>query len=95
MLALGVTTAVRDSGIAIGLVLGLLYLFPIVAVVVPSQNMSRHLQQIGPMTAGQYVEATTGLKSLPLTPWQGLGVLALWAVGALLLGAAVFRLRDA
>jgi ABC-2 type transport system permease protein len=95
LLALGVTTAVRDSGVAIGLVLGLLYLFPIVALVIPSQDMSRHLQQIGPMTAGQYIEATTGLKALPLTPWQGLGVLALWAAGALLLGAAVFRFRDA
>ena len=31
LLALGVTTAVRDSAVAIGLVLGLLYLFTIVA----------------------------------------------------------------
>ena len=33
--------------------------------------------------------------SLPLTPWQGIGVTAAWAAGALLLGAAVLRLRDA
>ena len=36
-----------------------------------------------------------GVAALPLTPWQGLGVLALWAAGALLLGATVLRLRDA
>jgi ABC-2 type transport system permease protein len=47
------------------------------------------------MTAGMYIESTAGLRSLPLTPWQGLGVLALWAVGALLLGGIVLRLRDA
>jgi ABC-2 type transport system permease protein len=95
LLALGVTTAVRDSAVAIGLVLGLLYLFPIVSAVIPSHTWSRHLEQIAPMTAGLYIEATAGLAALPLTPWQGLGVLALWAAGALLLGAAVLRFRDA
>jgi ABC-2 type transport system permease protein len=47
------------------------------------------------MNAGLYVQATVGLKVLPLTPWQGLAVLAAWALGALLLGAVVLRMRDA
>jgi ABC-2 type transport system permease protein len=47
------------------------------------------------MTAGLYIQVTVGVKTLPLTPWQGLGVLAAWAFGALLLGAVVLRLRDA
>jgi putative acetyltransferase len=34
------------------------------------------------MSAGPDVHATIGLDSLPLTPWQGLGVVALWTVGA-------------
>jgi ABC-2 type transport system permease protein len=95
LLALGIATAVRDSAVAIGLVLGLLYLFPIVTSVVGNQHWQRHLEQIGPMNAGLYVQATVGLKSLPLTPWQGLGVLAAWVFGALLLGGLVLRLRDA
>jgi ABC-2 type transport system permease protein len=95
LLALGVTTAVRDSAVAIGLVLGLLYLFTIIASVIPNRPLSRHLEQIAPMTTGMEIQATVGVSSLPLTPWQGLGVLALWAVGALLVGAAVLRLRDA
>jgi len=95
LLALGVTTAVRDSAVAIGLVLGLLYLFTIVGSVIPNRDLSRHLEQIAPMTTGMEIQATVGVSSLPLTPWQGLGVLALWAAGALLLGAAVLRLRDA
>jgi ABC-2 type transport system permease protein len=95
LLALGVTTAVRDSAVSIGLVLGLLYVFPIVASVIPDHVLARHLEQIAPMTAGLYIQATTGLQSLPLTPWQGLGVLAIWALGALILGAVVLRLRDA
>ena len=95
LLALGVTTAVRDSATGIGLVLGLLYLFPIVSAVIPDQVLSRHLEQISPMTAGLYIQATTNLRSLPLTPWQGLGVLAAWAAGAMLAGALLLRFRDA
>ena len=95
LLALGVTTAVRDSALAAGLVLGLLYLFPIAGAVVPDHTVARHLEQAAPMTAGLWIQATAGLRSLPLTPWQGLGVLALWTLGALILGAAVLRLRDA
>ncbi len=35
-----------------------------------------------------------GLRSPPLTPWQGLGVLAAWAAGALLAGGLLLRSRD-
>jgi ABC-2 type transport system permease protein len=95
LLSLGAATAVRDSAVAIGLVLGLLYLFPIVAAVVSNSYVQRHLQQIAPMTAGLDIQATTGLRSLPLSPWAGLGVLAAWAAAALLAGGLVLRLRDA
>ena len=95
LLALGIATAVRDSAVAIGTVLALLYLFPIVAAVVSNQHWQRHLEQTGPMTAGLYIQATVGVHALPLTPWQGLGVLALWAAGALILGGLVLRFRDA
>jgi ABC-2 type transport system permease protein len=95
LLSLGAATAVRDSAVAIGIVLGLLYLFPIVAAVVSDQHVQRHLQQIAPMTAGLDIQATIGLRNLPLSPWTGLGVLAAWAAGALLIGGLLLRLRDA
>ncbi len=95
LLSLGVATAVRESAVAIGLVLGLLYLFPVVTSVISNQHWQRHLEQIGPMTAGLDIQATAKLSGLPLTPWQGLGVLALWAAGALVLGALILRFRDA
>jgi ABC-2 type transport system permease protein len=94
LLSLGIATLVRDSAAAIGVILGLLYLFPIVAHVV-NPHWYRHLEQIGPMSAGLDIQATTGLRSLPLSPWAGLGVLAAWAAGALLAGAVALRLRDA
>jgi ABC-2 type transport system permease protein len=95
LLSLGVATAVRESSVAIGLVLGVLYVFPVVTSVISNQHWQRHLEQTGPMTAGLYIQATVNLRSLPLTPWQGLGVLALWAAGALTIGALIFRFRDA
>lgn len=93
-LGLGVATVVRESTAATGIALGLLYLFPVVGMVV-GRAAQRHLQQIGPMSAGLDSQATAGLHDLPLTPWQGLGVVALWAAGTLLLGGVVLRLRDA
>jgi ABC-2 type transport system permease protein len=95
LLGLGAATVVRDSAAAVGAVLGLLYLFPIIAAVVTDSHWRRHLEQIGPMTAGLAIQATTGLRSLPLSPWAGLGVLAAWATAALLAGGLLLRLRDA
>jgi len=95
LLAFGVTAAVRDSAAGIGVVLGLLLLFPIVSAVIPDRPLARHLEQVAPMTAGLYIQVTSGVQALPLTPWQGLGVTAAWAAGALVLGGAVLRLRDA
>jgi ABC-2 type transport system permease protein len=95
LLALGVATAVRDSAVGAGLVLGLLFLFPLVTAVIPDPVLARHLEQIAPMTAGLFIQVTVGTGTLPLTPWQGLGVTALWAAGALVVGGAVLRLRDA
>ena len=95
LLGLGVAAAVRDSAVAIGLVLALLYLFPIIVGAVGSPTWQRHLDQVSPMTAGLYIQATTNLRSLPLAPWQGLGVLAAWAASAMLAGGALLRYRDA
>ncbi|HEY6785884.1 MAG TPA: ABC transporter permease [Trebonia sp.] len=93
LLAIGTATAVRDSAASIGVVLGLLYLFPVIAGAL-GPHWSRHLQQIGPMSAGLDIQSTAGLGGLPLSPWQGLGVLALWAAVALLIGGLVLWLRD-
>jgi ABC-2 type transport system permease protein len=47
------------------------------------------------MSAGLLIQATGGLRDLPLAPGQGLGVLALWAAGALIVGGLVLQVRDA
>jgi ABC-2 type transport system permease protein len=96
LLSVGVAAMVRDAAAAIGVVLGLLYLFPVVAAALARDpGWYRHVQQIGPMSAGLAIQATTGLRSLPISPWAGLGVLAAWAAGALLAGGLLMRMRDA
>ena len=95
LLSLGIATAIRDSAVTIGVVLGLLYLSPLIAQAVSNPQWHRHLEQAGPMTAGLAIQATTGLRGLPIQPWAGLGVLAAWSAAALIIGGLLLRLRDA
>lgn len=95
LFSLGLATAVRDSGASIALLLGLIYIVPlIVQFGILDPRWERRLEQWSPMNAGLAIQATRDLKSLPIGPWPGLGVLALWAAGALLLGGLLLRLRD-
>jgi ABC-2 type transport system permease protein len=95
LLSLGIATIVRESAVAIGLVLGLLYVFPILAALIGDPTLKRHLQQIAPMTAGLAIQATTNLHHLPIAPWAGLGVLAGWAAVAMVIGVLRLTRRDA
>jgi ABC-2 type transport system permease protein len=94
LLSLGIGTIFRDTAVSTGIVLGLLYLPPLLAQLV-SGPWRRHIQQLAPMTAGLAVQATLNLRTLPISPWAGLGVLAAWAAGLLLVALAVLKARDA
>jgi ABC-2 type transport system permease protein len=94
LLSLGIATAVRDSAVAIGVVVGLLYLFPLILHMITDPDWQQRLWRISPMDAGLTIQATTKLPSLPISPWAGLGVLAAWAAAALLGGGLLLRLRD-
>ena len=94
VLSMGVAVLVRDSAVSIGLVLSLLYLFPVLSAFIGNQTWHSRIERYTPM-AGLNIQATTGLKALAIGPWSGLGVLALWATAALLAGGLVLRSRDA
>ena len=96
LLSVGIATLVRDSAVAIGSVLGLLYLFPIVVTFLAADPHWQHrVQRYAPMPAGLTIQDTTGLHGLPISPWGGLGVLGLWAAGALVAGGLALWKRDA
>jgi ABC-2 type transport system permease protein len=95
LLSLGLATAMRESGASIAVLLGLLYVVPLFTQLgVLDPLWERRFQQWSPMTAGLAIQATRGLETLPIGPWPGLGVLALWTAWALLLGGLVLCLRD-
>jgi ABC-2 type transport system permease protein len=73
----------------------LLYLFPILAHLVPDPELHRHLEQIGPMTAGLAIHATTHVRNVFIGPWAGLWRARRVGHRGLLAGGHVLRLRDA
>lgn len=95
LMSLGIAAVVRDPAASIGVVLALLYLFPIILAFTGNAHWQRRLERWTPTIAGLTIQATTGLRSLAISPWGGLGVLGIWAAAALVLGALALRLRDA
>jgi ABC-2 type transport system permease protein len=93
-LSTGLAAMVRDSAVSIGLALGVLYVFPVLTAFIGNQTWHNRIERYTPM-AGLNIQATTGLRSLAIGPWGGLGVLAVWALAALLAGGLLLRLRDA
>jgi ABC-2 type transport system permease protein len=94
VLSMGIAAMVRDSAVSIGVALGVLYVFPVLTAFIGNQTWHNRIERYSPM-AGLNVQATTGLRSLAIGPWGGLGVVALWALAALLAGGLVLRTRDA
>jgi ABC-2 type transport system permease protein len=95
LLALGVALTVRSTAAAIATVLSLLFVFPIVGMLVTDPEWREWITQWSPMSAGLAVQATRGLDAMPVGPWQGLGVLAMYACAALLAGGVLIEVRDA
>jgi ABC-2 type transport system permease protein len=94
LLSLGVAVIVRDSAVSIGAVLALLYLSPVVGSFIGNEHWQHRIERWTPTVAGLTIQDTTGLRSLAITPWAGLGVLAIWAAAAMLAAGLVFRFRD-
>jgi ABC-2 type transport system permease protein len=95
LFSLGVSTILRDPGVTTTVVLGVLYVIPLISYVVISPVWQHRLDRWAPTNAGLAIQATRNLAKLPIGPWPGLGVLGLWTAAALAAGWAVLRLRDA
>ncbi|MEU6145707.1 ABC transporter permease [Streptomyces sp. NPDC047081] len=95
VLGLALATLLRDTAGGIMLGLALLYIVPLTIDLIHSPTWQHRLQRWTPMPAALSIQATRDLNHLPIGPWPGLGVLAAYAVGLLVFGGAVLRMRDA
>jgi ABC-2 type transport system permease protein len=95
LLSLGVAAAVRDTAVAIAIVLGVMYVVRGVGSLVLDPAWQLRVDRVAPMNAGLAIQSTTNLSKLPIAPWAGLGVLAAWTAAALLAGWLLLQLRDA
>jgi ABC-2 type transport system permease protein len=91
LLAAGIALVVRDTGAAIGAVLALLFVVPLLASFVADATWERRLHRWAPMDAGLAVQMT---RHGDVGPWTGLGVLALYALAAVTTGVLLFERRD-
>jgi ABC-2 type transport system permease protein len=87
LLGLGAGALLRNAAAATGLVLGLLYLAPVLLRAVSDPDWLDRLYRWSPSTAGQVVQITEGQAALPIGPWAGLAVTAGWASALLAWGA--------
>ena len=91
----GIASAARDVGISVGIVLSLLYLFPVLVRVMSSPRWDGEPPPGGPIAAGLKLQARTGLPSLAIGAWVGPGLLVGLAVSALVVGGLLLRFCDA
>jgi ABC-type transport system involved in multi-copper enzyme maturation permease subunit len=93
LIGIAVGFLVRSAAAAIGLLLGLLMLAPLLAELVPG-TAGDTLIKILPSNAGAAMMSVTSPDNL-LPPWLGFAVLVAWVVGLLAAAAVTLGRRDA
>ena len=90
----GIATAARDVAISVGIVLGLLYPFPIIGRVISGSRWHGDPQHAALITAGLKPQARTGLSSLLISAWAGPGLLIGLAASAVVVGCLLLCFCD-
>jgi hypothetical protein len=90
LLSLGLGALIRDTAVTLTAVFAVLFVLPIITEFVTDPQWHERLQRWSPTSAGLSIQNTLRLDELPIAPWPGLGVLALWASGTALGGYARF-----
>ena len=91
----GIASAARDVGISVGVVLGLLYLFPVLERVMSGPRRNGGPPHAAPVIGRLRLPAGTGLGGLSIGAWVGPGLLVGLAVSALVVGGLLLRFCDA
>jgi ABC-type transport system involved in multi-copper enzyme maturation permease subunit len=96
LFAMGIGALVRHAAGAISIAVGVAFLLPILAGLLPDDSFWNHVVGYLPVQAGSVVFLVHNTSSQAvLSAWEGFGVLCLWAVVLLGLGAYLLKRRDA
>ena len=94
LLAVGIGFLIRSPAGGIATLFGIVLVLPLPAQALPSPystDVSKYL----PLNAGTQIMSTRSPDPTQLGPWTGLGVVALYALAALIAGAVALSRRDA
>ena len=95
LLALGVGGLIRHTAGGVSAIIGIVLVLPIIGALLPSGTVYNHINAYLPTQAGQLVAHVHRSSGDLLGPWQGFGVLCLYAAVALGVAAYLLKRRDA
>jgi ABC-2 type transport system permease protein len=95
LFALGIGTLIRHTAGGISAVIGIVLVLPIIGNFLPDTTVYDHIVAYLPTQAGALIGQAHRASGDLLGPWQGFGVLCIYAVIVLIAGAVMLRRRDA
>ena len=96
LFAMGIGTLVRHTAGAISIAVGVAFVLPILAGLLPDTSFWNHLVGYLPEQAGSLIYAVRdNSNQAVLSAWQGFGVLCIWTALLLGVGGYLLRRRDA
>jgi ABC-2 type transport system permease protein len=96
LFAMGIGALVRHTAGAISIAIGVAFLLPILAGLLPDTSFWNHLVGYLPEQAGSLIYLVHETSSqVVLSAWQGFGVLCIWAALVLGVGGYLLQRRDA
>ena len=94
LFAVGLGFLIRSTAGAIATLVGILLVLPLLTNALPSPY-STDVAKYLPLNAGTQIMSVTHPDPTLLGPWAGLGIVALYALAALVAGAVTLKRRDA
>jgi ABC-2 type transport system permease protein len=95
LFALAIGVLIRHTAGAISIAVGVAFVLPILAGLLPDTSFFNHLNAYLPVQAGSQIYVVRPNGAPLLSSWQGLGVLGIYVVVLLGIGAYLFNRRDA
>jgi ABC-2 type transport system permease protein len=94
LIAMGLGTIIRHTAGAISAFVGMLLILPLIIQALPYQ-LSVDVRRFMPDRIGVHMITTKGILFDSFTPWTGMLILCLYAVGVLIIGLLLLERRDA